>query len=687
MDEHRKKYETLNLNWFEDVIEYAPDFFNVIDQDGIVLHTNSKTITEVGNTYSGLSIYENILPEFRKNVRKTIRRVFRTGKVDHYEVATAYYGVPYRWYMTNLAPIMRDGKVEAVAMYIRDITDLKQVQHDLNQVNEELELRVIERTRSLNEYAQRLEASEKLNTDLRTANDHMEVFQMAVKHAISAFRADFGGVYYSQLGQMQLAKSMGNSIQPPLIFKPSENSTIYKFFMNPKVQLFQVNEEPEPNCEFCSYIHSENGNSFLLIPLITKDSLIGILYLIYKTKKTFSSEEEQLANVFLEAIGNTLHRTTVMSQLGQTVSNREKELRVLYEIMAITSENENLEKILSSSIEKILSLLPFEAGAIHLEENDQMIKKVVFRKSIIVEPEWMDNYFFENKLYENAIHNKKRFTTIKIPEKNVIGLTIPIRNKGINLGLVTLIGHHFDESDLDHISLITSFADAIGLVVENARQRKRSDELLILEERQRLAHDLHDSVSQSLYGLVISADVSNKLLRLKEYDGLKETLKDIEETALQSLREMRLMLFELRPLFFETVGLAGALEMRLNIVERRSGIDTVMNLCGADQIPSPLDIEIYGIATEAMNNSLKHSKANLIKIDLEVKANEVMLEISDDGVGFDMSEGVIGGIGFSSMRERSNRINGQLEIDSIINKGTRIILKVPLASNDLTEVK
>jgi len=496
MNEHRKKYETLNLNWFADVIENAPDFFNVIDQDGIILHTNSKSINEKGTTYSGYSIYDNILPEFHETVKKTIRGVFETGKVNHYELATQYYGIPYRWFMTNLAPILRDGKVEAVAMYIRDITDLKQVQHDLNQVNEELELRVIERTRSLNEYARRLEASEKLNTDLRTANDHMEVFQMAVLHAISAFAADFGGVYYSKLGQMQLAKSMGNTIQPPSIFKPGEKSTIFNFFINPKVQLFQVSEVPEPYCEFCSYIHSENGNSFLLIPLITKDSLIGILYLVYKSKKSFSSEEEQLANVFLEAIGNTLHRTTVMSQLGQTVSNREQELRVLYEIMSITSENEDLEKILSSSIEKILSLLPFEAGAIHLEENDQMIKTVVYRKSIIVEPEWMDNYFFENKLYEKAIQNKKRYTTIKIPEKNIIGLTIPIRNKGINLGLVTLIGNLFDESELDHISLITSFADAIGLVVESARQRKRSDELLILEERQRLAHDLHDSVSQ-----------------------------------------------------------------------------------------------------------------------------------------------------------------------------------------------
>jgi signal transduction histidine kinase len=112
-----------------------------------------------------------------------------------------------------------------------------------------------------------------------------------------------------------------------------------------------------------------------------------------------------------------------------------------------------------------------------------------------------------------------------------------------------------------------------------------------------------------------------------------------------------------------------------------------MNLCGADQIPSPLDIEIYGIATEAMNNSLKHSKANLIKIDLEVNASEVTLEINDDGVGFDMSEGVIGGIGFSSMRERSNRINGQLEIVSKVNQGTRIIVKVPLISKELTELK
>jgi len=317
-------------------------------------------------------------------------------------------------------------------------------------------------------------------------------------------------------------------------------------------------------------------------------------------------------------------------------------------------------------------------GAIHLVEGDQLIKKCVYRKSIIVDPDWMDHYFFENKLYEQAIQNKKRYSFTRIPEKNLICLTFPIREKGTNFGLLTLLGTNLDENDLNHLSLITSFADVVGLVVTNFRQRKRSEEILILEERQRLARDLHDSVSQSLYGLVISADVGNKLLKLKEYAGLQETLKDIEETALQSLREMRLMLFELRPLFFESVGLVGALDLRLNIVERRTGIDTTLKSEGIELISSPLDLEIYGIATEALNNSLKHSKASRISIELIANEIEARLQITDDGIGFDIKKNQSGGIGFSSMKERAKRIGGKLEIKSYVNNGTKIRLTVPL---------
>jgi len=686
MENPYEKSEKLNLNWFDDVIDSAPDAYNVIDRNGIILQTNSKKFVDGKNVYIGASIYPFFLPQFYENVRETIERVFITAKNDHYELATGTNGIPEVWYMTNLAPIIRNGQVEAVAMYIRNITELKKVQHDLNIMNMELEKRVNERTKTLNEYAQRLEASERLNTGLRSANSQNEVFSVVINNALSAFKADFGGIYVLKDDQLKLAISQETLLLPPNVLRHDDDSIIYKFFLNHKTQYLHVNQYPKSDCEFCSYIKGENAQTLLLVPLKTKEDLVGVLFLAYKDDKFFSSDEEQLVNVFVEAVGNTLHRTTVMSQLEAAISARQHELKVLFEIMTIASENDDLEIIFRSSLEKLFSILNFKMGAIHLEEGDQLIKKCVYRKSIIVDPDWMDHYFFENKLYEQAIQNKKRYSFTKISEKNLICLTFPIREKGTNFGLLTLLGNNLDENDLNHLSLITSFADVVGLVVTNFRQRKKSEELLILEERQRLARDLHDSVSQSLYGLVISADVSNKLLKLKEYAGLKETLKDIEETALQSLREMRLMLFELRPLFFESVGLIGALDLRLNIVERRTGIETTLKSDGIELISSPLDLEIYGIATEALNNSLKHSKAQHINIEIFALESGVFLQINDDGIGFDHQQSEYGGLGFSSMKERAQRIGGKLAINSQSGKGTNISLTVPFKQKEENEV-
>jgi PAS domain S-box-containing protein len=677
MDDPIKKALALNLDWFHDVIDGAPDVYNVIDTEGTILYTNSKYFVDGRNIFIGASIYTFFLPEFYDNVREKIKGVFTSGKNDHYELATGFNGVPDQWYMTNLAPIIRNGQVEAVAMYIRNITELKQVQHDLNQMNEELERRVEERTRSLNNYARRLEASEKLNTALRSANNQLQVFDIVIQSALKAFNANFGGVYTLKEEQLQLAVSYENGFRPPQLLLHTENSVIYKFFINQTPQLIPIDEVQSLGCEFCSYLKERNTKSLLLIPLKTKDELVGVLYLSFEYAKEISSDEDQLIKVFVEASGNTLHRTAVMAQLEQTISNRQRELEVLYEIMAVASENEELEVLLRSSIEKVLELLHFKTCAIHLMNGDKLEKKVVVRKTVLVDPGWMDHYFLENDLYEKTIQQKQRYLFTRIPEKNVVCLTLPIRNKGVILGVLTLIGN-IDESNLEQIPLISSFADEIGLVLENARQRKQSGELLILEERQRLARDLHDSVSQSLYGLVISADVSNKLLQLKEYNGLKDTLRDMGDIALQSLREMRLMLFELRPLFFDTVGLSGALELRLNTVERRTGIETVVDIVGVELIQTPIDLEIYRIATEALNNSLKHSKAKQIKIELTANQQAIHMSIIDTGIGFKFVNGENGGIGFGSMRERAHRIGGELVIQSIIGQGTTVSLDVPM---------
>lgn len=173
---------------------------------------------------------------------------------------------------------------------------------------------------------------------------------------------------------------------------------------------------------------------------------------------------------------------------------------------------------------------------------------------------------------------------------------------------------------------------------------------------------------------MLSADVNKKLLKIREYDTLENTLSDIETQAVQSLREMRLMLFELRPISFESEGLTGALRLRLNTVEERAGIQTSLEISGEELLPSPLDLEIYRIATEALNNALKHSNAQQVRVRLSVDTmNHIcFLEVHDNGTGFNPEQRTSGGIWLASMHERASRLGGTLKITSSKDSGTTI---------------
>ncbi len=415
---------------------------------------------------------------------------------------------------------------------------------------------------------------------------------------------------------------------PPQHLLPDADSIFYDSLSQKKTSHLQMEHSQYPGCQFCKYIHEEQMACLWLAPLRTEETVVGIMYLGFRKIRNFSSDDEQLLNVFIDAGGNTLHRVFVMEQNKQTIANREKELNVLYDIMSIAVETENLDELLKTSLEKILPVVNCGVGIIHLIDEQLLIKTIVTGEGLNNEQNRITDLIEKYDIYNRGIQLQKRYFFEEIPEIDLSFLTIPIRSKGILSGLLTLAGNCFKPDDIGMISLVTSIADEIGLVIESIRQRKKAEELLILEERQRLARDLHDSVSQSLYGLVISADVSNKLLKIKEFDGLQETLNDIEETALQALKEMRLMLFELRPLFFDTVGLVGALELRLNTVERRAGIKTILQTKNPELIHSPLDIEIYRITTEALNNSLKHAKASEIVVTISAKQDRIDLNHS-----------------------------------------------------------
>jgi signal transduction histidine kinase len=204
----------------------------------------------------------------------------------------------------------------------------------------------------------------------------------------------------------------------------------------------------------------------------------------------------------------------------------------------------------------------------------------------------------------------------------------------------------------------------------------QAEELAVAKERNRLARELHDSVAQTLYGLTLQAEAALRKLSFGETSEVASYLREIRDSSQQTLKETRLLIFELRPPVLEKEGLAPALRARLESVESRSGLKTQVNLQEVGRLPVGVETGLYGISSEVLNNILKHAHASEIRVSLQETAGRVVLEIADNGIGFDpeVSDSQ-GGLGLKGMKERAEQIGGRLQICSG-EKGTQVKMEV-----------
>jgi signal transduction histidine kinase len=223
-------------------------------------------------------------------------------------------------------------------------------------------------------------------------------------------------------------------------------------------------------------------------------------------------------------------------------------------------------------------------------------------------------------------------------------------------------------------ALVEELQDANRQLTANAAT---IEHLAIVEERNRLARELHDSVSQSLYGLVLSSEAARRNLASGNPDGIAAELDAMSEAARTALAEMRLLIYELRPPEIEEHGLQWALESRLATVERRAGLETTLDYDVTDDLPLRTEIELERIATEALTNAVRHSGATHAGVTVRQEGDRLMLEVWDDGAGFDPGT-TPGGFGLRGMRERAERLGGSIELDARPNEGTRVRVETPL---------
>jgi PAS domain S-box-containing protein len=281
-----------------------------------------------------------------------------------------------------------------------------------------------------------------------------------------------------------------------------------------------------------------------------------------------------------------------------------------------------------------------------------------------------------------AAVDRERCLAHQPPTRSV--LNVPLIYRGKALGLLGFDSVRAEKTwEKDSIALLR----IVGEVFVNALQHKRAQEALqtaTLTERSRLARELHDSVTQSLYSVIMYTEAAARLLTSGKQATAAEYLRDARDTAQEALREMRLLIFELRPLALEESGLAGALQARLDAVEKRGGVQAELRVAGvegmadAEWLPLAAQRELYYIAQEALNNSVKHAKAHHLQVCLQLEGGAVRLEVVDDGIGFDpATAGGRGGLGLPGMGERVQRLGGRLQIESAPGQGTKVSVEVP----------
>lgn len=229
----------------------------------------------------------------------------------------------------------------------------------------------------------------------------------------------------------------------------------------------------------------------------------------------------------------------------------------------------------------------------------------------------------------------------------------------------------------EEIGLVVAFATQATLAIENAQLRQRVEQTAILTERSRLARELHDSVTQSLYSMTLLSEGWRRMAVRGELGAVDERLAELGELSRQALKEMRLLVHELLPPALEKEGLLGALYQRIAAVEKRAGIDARLVVDQVIELPSHLEAALYRITQEALNNALKHANATAVTVSLHTSADQVMLAINDNGKGFAQANSV-GGLGLITMRERTEHLGGTFTVDSTPNQGVTIRVQVPL---------
>ena len=419
--------------------------------------------------------------------------------------------------------------------------------------------------------------------------------------------------------------------------------------------------------------------SWMSVPLTVKERVLGALTISWTEPAYFTADHASLARAFADQAALALENARLYDEMRNSARRFEALSRADTELF----RSLDLDTVLQALVDVTVDVLGADGAIVATWDADARIMSLrawrdlgdttldYIRSVFDRRTQSMDAPAFI--ITDDISRAPPHLVPIMESERLLALIEIPVVSPDSRpLGFFS-VGYRTDhEVDEAEQRLLTALADRAAVAIDNAELHERAQHVASLEERQRLARELHDSVSQALYGIALGARTARTLLD-RDPPAAIEPVEYVLSLAETGLAEMRALIFELRPESLESEGLSGAIRKQVDAARARHGIEVDFLPCDEPDLPVAVKEAVYRIAQEALTNVVKHSGATHVRVTLTSTGGELKLEVADDGKGFDTAADFPGHLGLKSMRERAENPGGRLEIDSRPGTGTRVI--------------
>jgi two-component system sensor histidine kinase DevS len=389
-------------------------------------------------------------------------------------------------------------------------------------------------------------------------------------------------------------------------------------------------------------------------------------------------------------------------QHDQDLTQRSENLALLNTLASTLATASDIDQILDKALTQVMEYLHLELGEIHLREEESKVLKLVLHRSALVPSLWRQRDFRigEGMIGMVAKTGQPRLHNLLESQENldreedhdlapeIKGSSLrqaayfPLPGRRGNIGVLTVAHCHPIPISEQEVQLLSSIGSWIGMAVENVHLSLQQRRLAILEERERIGMDLHDGIIQSIYAVGLTLDHA-RLLISEDAEAARQRIRQATTDLNSTIRDIRTYILDLRPRQLHNESILQGVQRLVSEFRANTLVDVNLEgpVNGLIDLPDAQAIALFHICQEALANIAKHARARHVDISLWKTSDRALMEITDDGRGFDMTNMKLTlGHGLANMQTRAHNVGGDVEFSSEAGGGTTVLTWVPLSN-------